>query len=170
MILSFLAAPGVLVGVGPWWALLGRGFVFDESWPFLALCVFLDGLILGSVIGLVAKNRRAKGESLHPKSEERISVEEFRLYRRKLANPRTPRPKPIIAYSEDKGPVETKLHPGIRIDRIPVSGAAGLIFVVDALAIILIGIPQIRGFFPIMVVGGIVGAGLLHWWRNQTRF
>ena len=131
--------------------------------------MFLDGLILGSVIGLLAKIRRAKG-ALHPRSEERISVEEFRLYRRKVASLRTPRPKPIIAYSENKGLVETKQHPGIRIDKIPVSGAAGLIFVIGALSIFLIGVPLIRGFFPIMVVGGIVGAGLLHWWRNQTRF
>jgi hypothetical protein len=131
--------------------------------------VFLDGLILGSVIGVIAKIRRAKG-ALHPKSEERISVEEFRLYRRKVANLRTPRPKPIIAYSKDKGPFETQQHPGIRIDKIPVSGAAGLIFVIGALSIFLIGVPLIRGLFPILVVGRLVGAGLLHWWRNQTRF
>jgi hypothetical protein len=55
-------------------------------------------------------------------------------------------------------------HPGIRIDKIPVAGAAGLIFVVGILAIAFFGLPSFRSWFLISVVGGVVGAGILRLW------
>lgn len=56
-------------------------------------------------------------------------------------------------------------HPGIRIDAIPASGGAGMVFALGMVALILIGIPAAR---PFMAAAGIVGvlAGLaLYRWR-----
>lgn len=61
-------------------------------------------------------------------------------------------------------------HPGIRIDKIPVSGAVGLIFVVGTLMIFLVGVPATRWFFFISLAAGIVGGLALYLWRNQTRW
>ena len=61
-----------------------------------------------------------------------------------------------------------KKHPGIRIDKIPVGGAAGLILAVGVLAILLIGLPV---FGLLLLVGLPVGAAcgvILYWWRNRS--
>jgi hypothetical protein len=55
-------------------------------------------------------------------------------------------------------------HPGIRIDKISVEGAAGLIFVVGILVIAFLGLPGFRSWFLIALVGGGVGAGILRLW------
>jgi hypothetical protein len=51
---------------------------------------------------------------------------------------------------------ETQIHPGIRIDKIPVAGAAGLIFAASAMAIFLIGLPEVRWFFALTLPAGVV--------------
>ncbi len=64
---------------------------------------------------------------------------------------------------------EWKTHPGILINKIPVKGIAGLLFVIGAM-LPLLGVPLIRGMVPILVVGGAFAAALLYWWRHQTRW
>jgi hypothetical protein len=60
-------------------------------------------------------------------------------------------------------------HPGIRIDRIPVDGLAGLLFTVASLLVFL-AVPEVRGFIGLTLLGGIPVAGLIYFWRNQTRW
>jgi len=60
-------------------------------------------------------------------------------------------------------------HPGIRIDKIPVEGAMGFLFVVATLLIFL-SIPAMRGFLLITGPFGLIGAGILYFWHNQTRW
>jgi len=57
-------------------------------------------------------------------------------------------------------------HPGIRIDRIPVEGAGGLIFVLGISALFLIGIPAFAPLVALCVVGGALAAPLLHLRRH----
>ena len=61
----------------------------------------------------------------------------------------------------------TKTHPGIRIEKIPVKGAAGLIFVFGVMFIFWVGIPTIRGFVILGAVGGLAAFVGLRWWRKQ---
>lgn len=61
-------------------------------------------------------------------------------------------------------------HPGIRIDRIPAEGPEGLLFAVAAVLIFLVGVPEVREFLLISLIGGIPTAGLLYLWHNQTRW
>ena len=56
-----------------------------------------------------------------------------------------------------------KKHAGIQIDRIPLKGGPGLIFVVGFLAIFLVEIPAIRLVLALGLVGGLVIAVLLRW-------
>ena len=62
-----------------------------------------------------------------------------------------------------------KIHPGIRIEKIPVKGAAGLIFVFGILFIFWVGIPTVRGFVILGAVGGLAAFAVLRWWRNRDR-
>ena len=57
-------------------------------------------------------------------------------------------------------------HPGIRIDRIPVEGLAGFIFMVGVIALILTGLPSLRLAALICVTGGAVGAVVLSLWHK----
>lgn len=57
-------------------------------------------------------------------------------------------------------------HPGIRIDKIPVEGWAGLVFVVGILGIGLVAHSAIRSLMLISVLGGAIGALGLHLWRK----
>jgi hypothetical protein len=57
-------------------------------------------------------------------------------------------------------------HPGIRIDQIPVEGAAGLIFVVGILLIGYFGLPAYRWYFLSFLVVGALGGVALHLWRE----
>lgn len=61
---------------------------------------------------------------------------------------------------------QIKLHPGIRIDRIPVDGTAGLIFVLGMLAIGLLGHPAMKWLVLISLVGGFISSGILIAWRK----
>ena len=58
-------------------------------------------------------------------------------------------------------------HPGIRIDKIPIKGGAGLLFVAGILMISLIATPFTRGFFLISIMGGALGATVLYLWRKR---
>ena len=61
-------------------------------------------------------------------------------------------------------------HPGIRIDRIPVNGIPGIMFVAATIFMFLGTVPAAREFFVITGITGILGAGFLYCWRNQTRW
>ncbi len=52
-------------------------------------------------------------------------------------------------------------HPGIRIDKIPVEGAGGLIFVLGISALFLIGIPAFAPLVLLSVAGGALFALIL---------
>lgn len=58
-------------------------------------------------------------------------------------------------------------HQGIRIDKIPIQGAMGLLFVFATLFIFGVGIPAVRGLAVIAAVFGIPGAGLLYYWHQR---
>jgi hypothetical protein len=58
-------------------------------------------------------------------------------------------------------------HPGIRIDKIPIKGGAGLLFVAGILMISLIATPFTRWFFLISLMGGALGATVLYFWRKR---
>jgi hypothetical protein len=53
------------------------------------------------------------------------------------------------------------MHPGIRIDKIPVSGAMGLIFTLGSLVIFL-ALPAVRWFAILSLPVGLGFAALLH--------
>jgi len=62
-----------------------------------------------------------------------------------------------------------KWHPGIRIDKIPVTATiGGLIFAVGIVVLAIIGVPAIRELLLIGIPGGILFAAILYWWRNRT--
>ena len=48
-------------------------------------------------------------------------------------------------------------HPGPRVDKIPVSGAAGLLFVAGAMLIVLMGLPASRWF---ILGAAVLGLGI----------
>ena len=60
-------------------------------------------------------------------------------------------------------------HPGIRIDRIPAAGVGGLLFTI-ATIVMFLGVPQVREFMLIGLVGGLPTAAILYFWHNQTRW
>jgi hypothetical protein len=56
-------------------------------------------------------------------------------------------------------------HPGIRIDKIPAKGWAGLVFALGVILLFLIGSPAVRWFFLLSIPPGIligVALYLLH--------
>ena len=66
--------------------------------------------------------------------------------------------------------MKTKPHRGILIDQIPADGAAGLMFTLSTVLICLIGVPEIRQFLPIAVVGGLLVAAGRYYWHHQTNW
>ncbi|RPI28603.1 MAG: hypothetical protein EHM61_04550 [Acidobacteria bacterium] len=62
-------------------------------------------------------------------------------------------------------------HPGIRIDRIPVTWTiAGLLFVLGTLFVFLVGLPVLRYFLLIGLVGGLlVGVFRYYYLRRDNR-
>ena len=62
-----------------------------------------------------------------------------------------------------------KPHPGPRIEKIPVKGAAGLIFVFGVMFISWMGIPPVRGFLILSAVGGLAAFAALRWWRKRDQ-
>jgi len=63
-----------------------------------------------------------------------------------------------------------RYHPGIRIDRIPVKGTPGMLFVIATVLMFGGGIPAVREFLLITGTVGVLGASVLYWWHNQTRW
>jgi hypothetical protein len=60
-------------------------------------------------------------------------------------------------------------HPGIRIDRIPVTATVGgSIFVIGIVVLGVVGVPVIRELLLIGLPGGVLFAAFLYWWRNRT--
>jgi hypothetical protein len=62
---------------------------------------------------------------------------------------------------------EVVYHQGLRIDKIPVEGAAGLLFVFATIFIFGVGIPAVRGLFLITATIGILGSGVLFYWHKR---
>lgn len=62
-----------------------------------------------------------------------------------------------------------KPHPGPRIEKIPVKGAAGLIFVFGVMFIFWVGVPPVRGFVILGAVGGLAAFAALRWWRKYAQ-
>ena len=58
-------------------------------------------------------------------------------------------------------------HRGIRMDRIPVEGPIGLLFVFATVFIFGIGIPAVRELFVITGILGILGSGILLYWHKR---
>jgi hypothetical protein len=63
-----------------------------------------------------------------------------------------------------------EFHQGIRIDKIPVEGIPGLMFVFATVFMFAASIPAVREFLLITSIPGIIGAGVLYYWHNQTRW
>ncbi|MBZ5497487.1 MAG: hypothetical protein LAP85_13885 [Acidobacteriia bacterium] len=61
-------------------------------------------------------------------------------------------------------------HQGIRIDKIPVDGIPGLIFVFATVFMFAAAIPAVLEFLLITGILGVIGAGALYYWHNQTRW
>ncbi len=59
-------------------------------------------------------------------------------------------------------------HRGILIDQIPAAGPGGLIFALGTMAIFLVGVPEIRQVFPVVLLGGLLVASGRYYWNNQT--
>jgi hypothetical protein len=57
-----------------------------------------------------------------------------------------------------------RVHPGIRINSIPAEGGGGLIFAAAIPALVLLALPGLLPLAVASVVGGTVGAYLLHRW------
>ena len=51
-----------------------------------------------------------------------------------------------------------RLHPGIRINRIPLAGGGGLIVALTLPLLILVAVPAIRPLAAVCVVGGVLFA------------
>ena len=60
-------------------------------------------------------------------------------------------------------------HRGILTDKIPVRGVPGALLVAVMLVAIL-GTPVAYQFFMLTGAVGVVWAGILYWWHNQTRW
>ena len=71
--------------------------------------------------------------------------------------------------SHSSPPKPLKPHPGIRIEKIPVKGAAGLVFVFGIMFIFWVGVPTIRGFVILGAVGGLAATVFLLWLRNRDQ-
>ncbi len=57
-------------------------------------------------------------------------------------------------------------HSGIRIDRIPVEGVGGLIFVLGSALIFLLAFPALLPVALVALVGGVALAPVLHRLRS----
>jgi len=60
-----------------------------------------------------------------------------------------------------------RIHPGIRIDRIPVEGWLGLLWGTVIMVRTLIEVSDARWFFLASISGGIGVAIALHYWRTR---
>jgi len=60
-----------------------------------------------------------------------------------------------------QAPIRVATHPGIRIDKIPVSGPMGLVFTIASMVIFL-ALPVVRWFALLSLVPGLAVAAVLH--------
>ncbi len=60
-------------------------------------------------------------------------------------------------------------HRGILTYEIPVRGVPGALLV-GVMAVAILGMPAAREFYLLTGAAGIVWAGVLYWWHNQTRW
>jgi hypothetical protein len=58
-------------------------------------------------------------------------------------------------------------HNGIRMYKIPVEGAIGLLFVFATVFIFGVGIPAVHGLVVITGTLGILGSGILYYWHER---
>lgn len=70
----------------------------------------------------------------------------------------------LMCAREERG---MKIHPGIRIDRIPVEGWVGLLWGTVIMVRTIIELPDARWFFPASIAGGVAVAVALHFWRTR---
>lgn len=61
--------------------------------------------------------------------------------------------------------IRVPTHPGIRIDKIPVSGPMGLVFTIASMVIFL-ALPVVRWFFLLSLLPGLAVAAILYWIRK----
>lgn len=78
-------------------------------------------------------------------------------------------PLPDVSMSMTHERFITRYHQGIRIDSIPANGFAGLLFTIATLVIFL-GIPVVREFLLIALIGAIPLSAIIYFWHNQTRW
>jgi len=62
-----------------------------------------------------------------------------------------------------------RVHPGIRIDRIPVAGPVGLLWGVVIMIRTLVDVPDARWFLLASLPAGVVVAIALNLWRSRGR-
>jgi hypothetical protein len=55
------------------------------------------------------------------------------------------------------------MHPGITMHKIPVEGAAGLLFTVGVLVITLLSLPEARWFMALSLTAGAAIGIILRW-------
>ena len=60
-------------------------------------------------------------------------------------------------------------HHGILTHKIPVQGFPGTLLVAVMMVAVL-GTPAARQFFLLTGVVGVIWAGIIYWWHNQTRW
>jgi hypothetical protein len=58
-------------------------------------------------------------------------------------------------------------HPGSRIDKIPVKGVVGLIFVIGFLIVLLVAVPATRWFLLISLPAGVLVGVIMYIWRSR---
>jgi hypothetical protein len=61
------------------------------------------------------------------------------------------------------------IHPGIRIDKIPVEGCVGLLWGTVIMIRTLIDVPDARWFLLASIPGGVIVAIALHFWKSRGR-
>ncbi len=62
-----------------------------------------------------------------------------------------------------------QFHRGILTNNIPVRGFPGLLLVAVMMVAVL-GTPAAWQFFLMTGSAGLMGAGIMYWWHNQTRW
>ncbi len=62
-----------------------------------------------------------------------------------------------------------QFHRGILTNEIPVQGFPGVLLTAVMMVAIL-GTPAAWQFFLVTSAVGVMGAGIMYWWHNQTRW
>jgi hypothetical protein len=67
-----------------------------------------------------------------------------------------------LVSPREEANLNMRVHPGIRINSIPAEGGGGLIFAAAIPVLVLLALPKLLPLAVASVVGGVVGAYLLH--------